>query len=462
MASKQKILNPGNLLASLAERFRSSSSGGPAKVGLELETLPLRPLPQGKAAFLPLAGEGGVIQLFAENLGELGLRRNDLPSGLARFTDEHGGHFTFEPGGQVEYSSAASTQLAEVVAQANTAFQRVIRLLESKGAVLTFCGLNPFHGIEDLPLQLSKERYLQMDRFFQANGPFGQQMMRLSASLQVNLDFQPGDQGMRSYLAANLLAPVFTAAFANSPLHRGHPTSWRSYRGRIWLGLDPSRSGFPDELLHGADRGRWHEAYLHFALNAFLMRPPRSDGSRGFSGSFHSFSSWLEQGMYGTYPDWADWEDHLTTLFPELRPRGFMEIRYLDGPPRPFWPVPAVLLHGLLATEQGVEEVLAELGRYRGDLQAMRIRACQVALQDGDLAHLAKRLLQRGLRLAERSQPDQLLSLAESFLRQFTTRERCPADDLLELAATGLTLDRFLGLQERYQAVSSAPFMEPV
>jgi glutamate--cysteine ligase len=462
MASKQKTLDPRDLLASLAERFRSSSSGGAAKVGLELETLPLRPLGQGRAAFLPLEGPDGLYELFEGSLAALGLRRNDLPSGLVRFTDEHGGHFTFEPGGQLEYSSATGSHLAAVVSQANTAFQRVSRLLESKGALLAFCGLNPFHGIEDLPLQLSKDRYLQMDRFFQAIGPYGQQMMRLSASLQVNLDFQPGDQNMRSYLAANLLGPLFTAAFANSPLYQGRPTPWRSYRGRIWLGLDASRSGFPSELLHGTDRGRWHEAYCKFALDALLMRPPQPDGSRAFAGGFHTFASWLEQGMHGTYPDWADWEEHLTTLFPELRPRGFMEIRYLDGPPRAFWPVPAVLLQGLLATELGVEQVLAELGPYRADLQAMRIRACQLALQDGDLARLAKRLLARGLSLAERSQPEELLTLGETYLRQFTSRGRCPADDLLELAARGFSLDGFLRLEGSYQAARSTPFMEPV
>src|SRR5438067_207173 len=177
------------------------------------------------------------------------------------------------------------------------------------GIDLASVGIDPHNTIDSVPLQLHSPRYDRMTRYFDSIGPSGVRMMRQTAATQVSLD--PGrDPAARWRLLADL-TPYLTAMFANSPRYAGGETGYRSFRARCWRLLDPSRTGIPHPALPAC------EAYTQFALDAVDMMRTTENGA------YRAFGDWAADGQ------WTDveWEDHLSTLFPEVRPRGYLEVR---------------------------------------------------------------------------------------------------------------------------------------
>ncbi len=200
---------------------------------------------------------------------------------------------TFEPGGQLELSPGPCSGPAALVAEVHRLLGRAEAIARSAGARLESAGVNPYHGVADVPLRTPTPRYLAMQATFDRTGPDGRRMMRLTASLQLAVDLLPGAAGREQWLVANLAGPALAVAFDNSG----------GERTRIWRAMDPARTGYdgrhldPDDPVGG---------YLAFAAAA-----PRLP-----------------------IPETADAAYHLTTLFPPVRPRGgYLEVRYLDAQP---------------------------------------------------------------------------------------------------------------------------------
>lgn len=405
-------------------------------VGLELEIWPFRHSEHSPNELVRFENERGtgLIQLLRKLLDEIeNLKYSPTPEGAHRFVYDNGGNLTFEPGGQLEYSGAPKPTLAEAIQDLNFVIEDLRCRLKPHGIWFFHSGLNPWYSIAEVGLQITKERYLHMNRFFESVGPFGQKMMRLSTSLQVNLDAGSPPTAQRRWLAANLLAPVFTAMFGNSPFVDGKATGAYSFRSLIWQRLDPSRAGIPRGFMTENYDPCPVEQYFRFALDAYCMRIPDSDGRPVFDGRFLSFRDWMEQGSHGYFPDIGDWDIHLSTLFPEVRARGFFELRFLDAQSRVWCAVPGILLTHLLYDREATEGVINLLSPYRTTLMPMLEVAARQGMDEPEIAGLAREIYALAMDAAEKAELPTVLALCEQFYQHYTSKNRNPAHDLLDL-----------------------------
>ncbi len=404
-------------------------------VGLELEVWPFRQTdstPNELVHFYEDDGKG-LIQLLKTFEGEMDtLVFEPSVDGAPRFR-LGSGQLTFEPGGQLEFSGAPKTTLAEAIQELNDVFETLRCRLKSYDIWFFHSGLNPWYTVDQVGLQLRKQRYVHMNNYFRSIGPYGQKMMRLSTSLQINLDAGDADTARRRWLAANLLAPVFTAMFANSPFVDGKPSGAYSFRSLIWQNLDPSRTGFQTGFLAKDYQPCPVEQYFQFALDARCMKLPDARGELVFDGRAKSFRHWLTEGESGFFPDLKDWEDHLSTLFPEVRARGFFEIRYLDAQSKVWCSVPGILLYHLLYSESAREAVIDLLEPYRQTLPGMLAESAKKGMAEPEIAGLAQRVFRLALEEAQDKQEEAVLALAEAFYRRYTSQRRNPACDLIQL-----------------------------
>jgi len=259
-------------------------------------------------------------------------------------------------------------------------------------------------------------------------------MMRHSASVQLNLDFGPEGVWQERWRLANLMAPFVLATFAASPGPEGPST-----RGLAWQRLDPTRTGFPPELVLGAGddpRDEWARAALDADVLLF-----RKDGALWGAGEVgFSFRDWIERGhpVHGQ-PTVADLDYHLTTLFFEVRPRGFLELRSCESLPRRWRPAPVVLITALLYDARARREALELLDGVRSDLPGLWRRAARVGMLDPKLGSLSARLWEIALDGVSRLPADYFgvdaVLTARQFLERYTFRGRMPADQLAELLA---------------------------
>jgi glutamate--cysteine ligase len=417
--------------ASTFEPKGGPANGAKRRVGLEPERFALRVDASGAPGErLVLEGPGGVLERLAV--------ARDPRLGMPRF-EQHppsmelpsGGSLTFEPGAQIEHSTAvfdfASTALDDVV-QVGDAVQAALG-----GARLVSLGVDPWHTPADVPQQLRAPRYRAMEQYLAARSEYGAWMMRNSCSLQVNLDLGVESVRAERYLLANLLSPLLVALFSTSPELPGE-TRRHSRRARIWQKLDPTRSGFPRGLVEG--RGTPLEQYTQAALEADVLLVRTQGGAEAGRPGWR-FADWLEHGhpTLGR-PTADDLVYHLSTLFLEVRVRGFHELRGIDALP-PCWRAAAVVfVCGLLYDDAALERALAVVAPWRSELPERWRRAGEVGLADDELFAAGRQLFAIALDGAERLGdtflwPEHRADAAD-FAEHFTQRRRAPADELRE------------------------------
>jgi glutamate--cysteine ligase len=394
-------------------------SAGPPRVGLEVEMLVAR---DGSVATVPelLAA----IQPFIA-LGEL--VDATLPNAPPCY--QYGNIcLTFEPGGQVELICPPRPALADALEDIAKLELLLDRVLLWRDLRLVNVGINPWQEAASIPLQTPLPRYEAMQAYFSRIGPDGLRMMRTCCAVQINVDSGGPTQIGRRWLLANLMAPILTAMFANSPLADGRWSGWKSERARVWQGVDPSRTG----LVLGTDGPA---EYLQFALDADVMlrRSPTGyvTGTPGVR-----FRDWLQQDDAGSRPTLDDWRYHLTTLFPQVRPRGFLELRAIDTPPVRWRAVPVAVATTLLVDEEACERAIDLLQPYRSQLEMLALAGARDGLAHPTVAQLARTLIA----LAREAFPRQpggwcsarIAADVEAFEHLYTTPGRCPADDILD------------------------------
>jgi glutamate--cysteine ligase len=394
-------------------------SAGPPRVGLEVEMLVAR---DGTAATVPelLAA----IEPFVA-LGEL--VDATLPNAPPCY--QYGNIcLTFEPGGQVEMICPPRLALADALEDIAKLEFLLDRVLLWRGLRRLNVGINPWQEAASIPLQTPLPRYEAMQAYFSRIGPEGVRMMRTCCALQINVDSGGPDQVGRRWLLANLMAPILTAMFANSPLAAGRWSGWKSERARVWQGVDPSRTG----LVLGADAAA---AYLEFALDAdvMLQRTPVGYvmGTPGVR-----FRDWLGQKDAQSGPTLDDWRYHLTTLFPQVRPRGFLELRAIDTPPVRWRAVPVAVATTLLIDEKACEWAIDLLQPYRFQIDKLALAGARDGLAHPAVGELAKALMMLA-REALARQTDgwcsaKIAADVDAFTYLYTARNRCPADDILD------------------------------
>jgi glutamate--cysteine ligase len=249
-----------------------------------------------------------------------------------------------------------------------------------------------------------------MDTYFATLGEAGARMMRQTASIQVSVD--AGSDPVRTWRLLNGLAPVVTAMFANSRDYAGVDTGHASYRASTWRQLDASRTGLAWQP------GEPVRAYADFALaaNAMFMRTAQGD--------YRPFAEWIDRGAASA----ASLEAHLTTLFPEVRPRGYFELRSIDALPPETYAAPVLLLAGLTLDDEASNQACDVLGAPDS---ALLVRAAACGLRDPALAATAADLVHIAMSACTRMRHCSRVDLdsALGFFERYTLRGRCPADD---------------------------------
>jgi glutamate--cysteine ligase len=372
------------------------------RVGVELEWLVVCAKDRARPA--PLEA----VQKITANLGPL--------PGASRLT--------FEPGGQLELSSAPLPG-----SQASDALDRDLAViapaLADVGVGLVAMGLEPG---TPRPRVVHSPRYDAMEAFFDADGGAGRLMMASTAALQINVDYGTGDDVATRWRLAHEVGPVLAAAFANSPLADSRPSGWRSARLAIWSALDEGRSTAVTTT------GSPPEAWAEYALAARVMLVRCSDTCHVPLTETLSFADWIDHGHRLGWPTSDDLEYHLTTLFPPVRPRGWLELRMIDALPTPWWRV-AVGVAVALVTEPDIASIV------RAAVEPVRDRwgvAARHGLAHPDLAHAARTCFAAATAVMA---PGATHDATDAFVKRYVARGRCPADDTLDAwARTGFVV----------------------
>jgi ergothioneine biosynthesis glutamate--cysteine ligase EgtA len=395
-------------------------NGPPGLTGVELEWLvhdsgdPLRTVPKARIdeALAPLAA----------------------PDALP-----YGSSITREPGGQVELSSLPAATLVDSVHGTATDLAVLRRTLATDGLALSGCGLDPYR---DPPRVLDHPRYRAMEAYFDRIGPWGRVMMRGTAAVQVNLDNGDGSDGVTGYRyrweLAHRLGPVLVAAFANSPLWQGAPTGWRSARRAVWDRLDPRRTAPPD---HDDDP---RTAWARYALDQELLCVRRNPPEDWSAPPELTFRSWLDGGHRGLRPPTlADLDYHLSTLFPPVRPRGWLELRMLDALPGDDWMVATVVTATLMddpTAARAAWDVTEPLCTARSPLPSAEVweQAGRCGPSDPLIGRAVNECFAVVRAALDRTDaPAALRDAVADFSQRYPERGRCPADDRLDALRLG-------------------------
>jgi glutamate--cysteine ligase len=262
-----------------------------------------------------------------------------------------GSPLTVEPGGQVEISALPQPTLTELFGAVGADLAFLSELLSSAGLVLGDTAIDQHRTPRRL---LDTPRYAAMEQVFEPIGPHGLTMMCATAGLQVCLDAGEPDALPARWTAVSALGPVLVAAFANSPEFGGRATGWASARMRAVLGTDPPRSS-PSAIV--ADPvADWARRVLDTPVLC-LRGATDKPGDRWAIPAGMSFADWVA-GARPESPTTDDLDYHLTTMFPPVRPHGYLEVRYLDAQRGDGWVTPVALLAALLSTPRTVDAVL--------------------------------------------------------------------------------------------------------
>ena len=374
-------------------------AGPPGRVGVELELLTMR---AGDRSRRP-----DPVDLFSV------VDHLDVPGG---------GRLTVEPGGQVELSSRPHAGAAAAIDATAAGVEGLQSALDEEGIHTSALGLDPSRPSRRI---VSNPRYDAMEAYFDGDGGAGLTMMCATASIQVNLDLGDPADLVRRWRVAHALGPVLVAAFANSPLAVGVPTGAKSSRQQVWAVLDRTRTAPALSPLPPAD------AWARYALAARVMliragatdhEPVRDD---------LSFAGWIAEGHELGYPTVDDFAYHLTTLFPPVRPKGWLELRMIDALPGPWWQVALAVTTALLDDPAALDT--AE--RTCPPVADCWAEAAAHGLSHPGLASAARTCFAAALDALPRIGVDPTATAA--FADRYVDRGRCPADDVLDRWTAG-------------------------
>ncbi len=271
---------------------------------------------------------GGISDLLAE-LTRFGWRPVEEGGKVIALAGGDG-TISLEPAGQLGLSGAPLANLHQTCAEADRHLRQVKEVGDRLGVGFLGLGMWPDKKRDGLPV-MPKGRYAIMLRHMPRVGTLGLDMMLRTCTIQVNLDYSSEADMARKFRVGLALQPLATALFANSPFTEGKPNGFLSFRSHIWSDTDPARTGM---LPFVFDEAFGYERYLDYALDVpmyFVFRDGRYIDAAGMS--FRDFLEGRLPALPGEKPRLSDWTDHLSTAFPEVRLKSFLEMRGADGGP---------------------------------------------------------------------------------------------------------------------------------
>lgn len=378
---------------------------------------------------LPYAGERG-ISAFLDKLTRFGWQPM-TENGQVVALELGRCHITLEPGGQLELAGAPLETIHEACDEVHTHLAQVKEVAGELDVGLIGLGFQPKWRRDESPW-MPKPRYDIMKAYMPKVGNLGLDMMLRTCTVQVNIDYGSEADMIRKFRVGLALQPVATALFANSPFTEGKPNGFVSYRSQIWTDTDPDRSGMLDWVF---DDDMGFERYIDYALDVpmyFVYRDGRYIDASGQS--FRDFLAGKLPALPGELPTISDWDDHLTTLFPEVRLKRFMEMRGADGGPwRRLCAFPALwagLCYDSEALDQAWQLCRDFTAEERNTLRRqVPVHGLTTPFRGGTLQDIAREVVaiaQGGLKRRARLDASDL-------------DERMYLDQLAEIAETGVT-----------------------
>ncbi|WP_395666529.1 glutamate--cysteine ligase [Methylocella sp.] len=329
-------------------------------VGTEHEKIPFYELCHSAVPYegKPESGLGGVRALLEGMRDRLGWSEICDGLNIIGLYDDGGGAISLEPGGQFELSGAPLKTVHETGAELDRHFAALRKVAEPSGVKFLALGMNPKWRLDEIPV-MPKQRYAIMRRYMPKVGTRGLDMMFRTSTVQANLDFSSEADMVKKLRVSLALQPVVTALFANSPFTDGRLNGLLSARSQIWLDTDPARTGM---LPFAFEDGMGFERYVDYALDAPMYFVKRGETYVDVAGqSFRDLLAGRLPGMPGERATLSDWANHLSTIFPEVRLKRYLEMRGADAGPKPMLLALPALCVGLLydgaALDQACEMV---------------------------------------------------------------------------------------------------------
>ncbi len=263
-----------------------------------------------------------------------------------------GASISLEPGGQFELSGRNFRTVHETFEETQRHFEELKAICRKFGVFSLAIGFDPLWERDQVPW-MPKERYAVMRAYMPLQGSMGLDMMTRTSTIQVNLDYGSESDMVKKMRVAQALQPTVTALFANSPFTEGKPNGYLSYRAHVWDHTDPRRCGFLPFIF---DEGFGFERYTEYLLDVpmyFIIR----DGKYLPSDNM-TFREFLN-GKHRLKPMMQDWENHISTVFPDVRLKQFIEMRGADGSCVHHIAALAALWVGLLYDKDSLDEAYA-------------------------------------------------------------------------------------------------------
>lgn len=410
------------------------------KVGLEHEKVPLR---AGTLDPVPYGGPGGIAAALRA-FGRYGYEPF-LDEGNVIAAQKHGLTISIEPGGQLELSGRPFQDVHVVAAELDRHLEKCRAVARELGLELLATGYRPW-GTPATAEWMPKARYLVMRPFLRARGARAEDMMAMTGSTQVSFDFGSEADMADKLRVALAVQPAVVALYANAPVVDGREVGWKSFRAAVWEEVDPARSGLLPFAFEEGFEERAYRRYAEWALDVpmvFLRR-----GERYLEAGGATFRAFLSDGLHGARATLRDWEDHLSTLFPEVRVKGVVEVRGADACDAPMTKALAALWKGILYERRSRREAMAllaglsvperrALGLAAGrEGLAARLPRGRGTLRDvaAELVEVASCGLCRQRCCGERGQDERVWL---DVLRERAASGRSPADDALDAFRRG-------------------------
>ncbi|MEM1400330.1 MAG: glutamate--cysteine ligase [Pseudomonadota bacterium] len=352
--------------------------------------------------------------------------------------DEDSASISLEPAGQIELSGAPLRTIHETCDEVSEHLIQVKAVTEELGLGMIGIGFAPITRRKDVKW-MPKGRYAIMRDYMATKGTMGVDMMTRSCTVQVNLDFSDEADMVKKARVSLALQPIATALFANSPFAEGQPSGFQSLRSQIWTNTDPDRTGM---LPFVFEPGFGFERYVDYALDVPMYFVHRGDEYINCAGqSFRQFLQGKLPVLPGEVPTIEDWGDHLTTIFPEIRLKRFLEMRGADGGP---WgricALPALWV-GLLYDDQALNDAATLVSDWSvEEMAALRRQVPRNALSTPfrdqtvqDIALAVLEIAKQGLN--RRAANDAVGANEAGFLNnliEIAESGRTPADEMLE------------------------------
>ncbi len=426
----------------LYDVFRAAEKPAAAwRIGAEAEKFAVY---RESGAALPYEGERSVLAIFSALEAYGWLPERESESGPVLALRRKSASITLEPGSQLELSGAALADVHLVHSEMDEHFAELKPISEQLGLAWLGVGFQPIARRAELGW-VPKQRYAIMREYLPGRGSGAHDMMQRTATVQANFDYSSEADAMRKLAVSLRLSPILHAMTANAPFVERRVSEFKSFRGDVWLRMDPDRSGLIERVWR-AERPMYRD-YVEWALDAGMFLFKRRGQVMANTGQ--SFRDFMANGFRGERASVGDWKLHLNTLFPEVRLKNTLELRACDSQQRPLLSAVVALMTGLLYDEQALDEAWSlvrafDYDRVQKDRPDLVRRGLEATLCGQPMAKLARQTLEiASAGLARRARLDAQGRDEQRYLGPLSAlieRSVSPADELVSDLERGLEL----------------------